>query len=50
MKHKEFLYDTFILSKMEYAKVCSEINTNYEKYKSVPFAIHMSYGVDNKAY
>ena len=46
----EFNFDTFILSKSEYAKICSEINSNYDKYEGIPFAIHMSYGIDNNAY
>lgn len=45
-----FIYSTFILSGAEYAKICSEINTNYSKYEGMPFAIHASYGVDNVAY
>jgi hypothetical protein len=35
---------------VEYAKICSEINTNYAKYNGMAFAVHASYGVDNKAY
>ncbi len=46
----EFIFDTFVLSKSEYAKICSEINSHYEKYEGMPFAIHMSYGIDNTAY
>ena len=46
----EFNFDTFILSKSEFAKICSEINSNYDKYEGIPFAIHMSYGIDNNAY
>lgn len=45
-----FRYETFILSKKEYAKIIGEINTNYSKYEGKPFAIHMSYGLDKKAY
>ncbi len=45
-----FIFETFILSKTEYAKIVSEINSNYEKYQSRPFAVHMSYGIDNRAY
>lgn len=45
-----FLYDAFPLPSVEYAKIFSEINTNYGKYDKKPFAIHMSYGIDNKAY
>lgn len=28
-----FRYETFILSKKEYAKIIGEINTNYSKYE-----------------
>ena len=45
-----FIYNTFILSPAELAKICSEINTNYGKYAGKRFAIHISYGVDDKAY
>ena len=44
------VFDTFILSRVEYAKIVSEINTNYAKYKNKPFAVHMSYGIDNRPY
>lgn len=46
----EFYYNTFILSRSEYAKIISEINTNYSRYKGLPLAIHKSYGIDNEAY
>ena len=46
----DFIKDTFILSPAEYAKVYSEINTNYGRYKGKRFAVHASYGVDDKAY
>jgi hypothetical protein len=46
----EFIYNTFILSKAEYAKINSEINTNYAKYEGMAFAIHASYGEDNNPY
>ena len=45
-----FRYNTFILSRREYAKICGEINSNYSKYEGLQFAIHASYGLDNKAY
>ena len=45
-----FIFNTFILSPKEYAKICGEINSNYAKYEGKPFAIHMSYGIDNRAY
>ena len=43
-------YKTFILPPKEYAKICSEINTNYSKYEGKKFAIHLSYGIDDRAY
>ena len=46
----EFMYNTFKLSAAEFAKIYSEINTNYSKYEKMAFAVHASYGVDNKAY
>ena len=46
----EFIYSTFTLDKREYAKICSEINTNYGKYEGKTYAIHSSYGVNNRAY
>jgi hypothetical protein len=46
----DFVYNTFILGRDEYAKICSVINTNYGKYEGIAFAVHASYGVDNKAY
>ena len=46
----KFIFNTFYLSNAEYAKITSEINTNYGKYKKKRFAIHMSYGVDNCPY
>jgi len=46
----DFLFSTFTLPAAEYAKICSEINTNYSKYKDMSFAVHASYGIDNQAY
>lgn len=34
----------------EYAKIYSEINTNYGKYEGKPFAVHISYGIDDISY
>lgn len=45
-----FQFKTFVLNRVEYAKIISEINTNYEKYENMLFAIHASYGMDNRAY
>ena len=46
----DFVYSTFVLSRAEYAKVYSEINTNYKKYEGIPFAVHASYGINNRPY
>lgn len=45
-----FVYNTFILDRAEYAKICREINTNYSKYEGKTYAVHISYGIDNKPY
>ena len=45
-----FIYNTFLMSKREYAKIYGEINTNYFKYINIPFAVQASYGIDNRAY
>lgn len=42
----EFLYPAFHLDHREYAKIISEINTNYGKYRGIPFPMHISYGID----
>ena len=44
----KFIYNAFVLNHIEYAKIYSEINTNYSKYKNKPFAVHASYGIDNR--
>ena len=49
-KGVRFEFPACILSKWEYAKIISEINTNYSLYKDMPFAIHYSVGVDNCYY
>lgn len=38
------------LDNSEYAKIVSEINSMYAKYKDKRFAFHFSYGIDDKAY
>ena len=38
------------LSKSEYAKIISEINTNYTLYRNKSVAAHYSYGADHVAY
>ena len=46
----EYLFGTFYINSAEYAKICSEINSNYAKYENKPFAVHASYGLDGRAY
>ena len=41
-----FEFETFYLSPDEYAKISSEINTNYFKYIDKPVSAHFSYGTD----
>ena len=38
------------LDAREYAKIVSEINTNYVVYKGKRSGVHLSYGIDNNAY
>ena len=38
------------IGRKEREKIRSEINTYYGKYKGKRFCIHLSYGLDNKAY
>ena len=45
-----FEYPTCHLSYKEYAKIISEINTNYELYKNEPYSVHYSVGIDNHYY
>ena len=34
----------------EKEKIRSEINTNYSKYRDIRLGVHISYGIDDKAY
>ena len=45
-----FEFPTCILPKTEYAKIISEINTDYKLYINDKFAIHYSVGTDNNYY
>ena len=45
MKYK---YGTYFIYPKEYAKIISEINTNYFKYKNHKIAVHISYDLDGK--
>ena len=49
-KGRRFEFPTCYLSLAEYAKIVSEINTNYELYKDEFLAIHTSVGLDNRYY
>lgn len=50
IKNYFVISSTFILDRAEYAKICREINTNYSKYEGKTYAVHISYGIDNKPY
>jgi hypothetical protein len=41
---------TCALTKEEYAKIVSEINTNYKKYEGRGIFVHRSVGPDNRYY
>ena len=45
-----FDFPAYTLDTVEYAKIVSEINTNYARYKDTAFAVHYSLGVDNLFY
>ncbi len=47
---KHFQFPSCILERAEYAKIVSEINTNYALYKDELFAVHYSVGTDNRYY
>ena len=45
-----FDFPAFILSKEDYAKIISEINSNYEKYRNKRYCVHCSIGADDLYY
>ncbi len=45
-----FDFPTCYLDHAEYAKIISEINTNYALYRNKPFAMHYSVGIDGCYY
>ena len=45
-----FCFPSCLLDSKEYAKIISEINTNYDLYRNESFAIHFSVGLDDKYY
>ncbi|MBP5331862.1 MAG: hypothetical protein J6Y89_08435, partial [Lachnospiraceae bacterium] len=42
-----FIFETYYLNIREYAKIISEINTEYEKYRDIQFAAHISYDISD---
>ena len=46
---KRFTFATYYLNSHEYAKIISEINTNYSKYKGLWFCVHNSSDVNGTA-
>lgn len=49
-RNTPFRYQPYILGKAEYAKIISEINTNYGLYANESFCIHASVGNDGRYY
>ena len=45
-----FEYPTLYLKQREYAKIISEINTNYDLYRGKPYCIHHSLDIDGVYY
>ena len=45
-----FLYEELDLDWKEKEKIRSEINTSYRRYNGVSIGVHVSYGLDDKAY
>lgn len=50
LKGKPFEFPSCLLNKKEYAKIISEINSNYEMYKGEQYCVHYSIGTDNRYY
>ena len=49
-KGDPFEYPTCYLNHSEYAKIVSEINTNFDLYKDKSYAVHYSVGIDKRYY
>ncbi len=49
-KGNPFEYQSCRLDYREYAKIISEINSNYSLYKDEAFAVHCSLGIDDCYY
>lgn len=45
-----FRYPSALISMAEKEKIRHEVNTNYVKYQNKRLCVHMSYGLDNRAY
>lgn len=50
LKGKPFEFPSCLLNKKEYAKIISEINSNYDMYKGEQYSVHYSIGTDNRYY
>ena len=49
-KGEPFRFTTFNLEKAEFAKIVSEINSNYDSFKGKEIAFHVSLGLDDRYY
>lgn len=47
---KPFEFEPCTLSKSEYAKIISEINSNYDMYKDIKYASHSTLDIDGNYY
>ena len=50
LKGQPFEFPACLLNQQEYAKIVSEINSDYELYKNEAFPVHYSIGIDNHYY
>ena len=50
LKGQPFEFPSCLLNQQEYAKIVSEINSNYELYRNETFPVHYSIGIDNHYY
>ena len=49
-KGKPFRFATFNLAEAEFAKIVSEINSNYDSFKGKEISFHTSIGLDDRYY
>ena len=47
---RPFEFPTCVLDEKEYAKIISEINTNYDLYRHESYSVHYSVGLDKRYY